>query len=78
MQFLNQFMTLQVDILKRCGGDIDKMIGDAVNIASRLCTAAGAGELVVDATLADDDYDAVENIQVKGRQTSMPVRRWRS
>jgi len=137
--FLNKLMTLQVDVVKRHGGDVDKMIGDAVlarfdgddgsdraikaaveiqqavksgdypralgigvfrgevisgaigpkdrrdftvigdsvNISSRLCSAAGADEIVVDANLADDDFGPVETIQVKGRVQHLVIRRWK-
>jgi len=30
VEFLNQLMTLQIDVISRHGGDVDKMIGDAV------------------------------------------------
>jgi class 3 adenylate cyclase len=30
VEFLNQLMTLQIDVIQRHGGDVDKMIGDAV------------------------------------------------
>jgi len=135
--FLNRVMTLQVDAVARHGGDVDKMIGDAVlarfdgqdggkrgvaaacdiidavnlgdyprhvgigvfrgevisgsvgpenrrdftvigdavNISARLCSAALAGEIVVDAVLATDDFGPVETIQVKGRQEPLTVRR---
>lgn len=138
--FLNQIMTLQVDILKRHNGDVDKMIGDAVlarfdgeggsaralaaareiidsvklgdfpralgigiyrgevisgvigpedrrdftvighsvNMAARLCSAAGADEIVVEAELAGDEFEPAEFIQVKGRQKPLAVRRWRA
>ncbi len=137
VEFLNQLMTLQVDILTRHGGDVDKMIGDAVlarfdgehgerraiaaaieiieamkprnyprsigigihkgevisgvigpkdrsdftvigdavNISARLCSAARAGEIVVDATLTDGSFGTTETIQLKGRQEPLLVRR---
>jgi len=139
VDFLNQLMTLQVDAVKRHGGDVDKMIGDAVlarfdgaggstnalaaardilqavaqgdypralgigiyrgevisgaigpedrrdftvigdavNVAARLCSAAMVGEIVIDDALADDGFGAVEQIQVKGRQQPLAVRRWK-
>jgi len=135
--FLNQLMALQVEAVTRCGGDVDKMIGDAVlarfdgedggdrgvaaareiiaavghgnfprgvgigvfrgevisgaigpenrrdftvigdavNISARLCSAAMSGEIVVDAALADDDFGPTETIQVKGRDEPLTVRR---
>jgi class 3 adenylate cyclase len=137
VEFLNHLMGLQVNILARHGGDVDKMIGDAVlarfdgehgdqravaaameiieaikphnyprgigigiyrgevisgiigledrsdftvigdavNIAARLCSAAKAGEIVVDAELTDETFGELERIQVKGRQEPLRVRR---
>jgi adenylate cyclase len=136
--FLNTVMGLQVGILERHGGDIDKMIGDAVlarfdgddgaaqavaaaraiqaavaqadlpralgigiykgdvisgtigpenrrdftvigdavNVAARLCSAAGAGEIVAEAGLADAAFQPPETVSVKGRETPVPIRRW--
>ncbi|MCW9035222.1 MAG: adenylate/guanylate cyclase domain-containing protein [Rhodospirillales bacterium] len=138
VNFLNEIMGLQIDILKRFGGDVDKMIGDAllvrfdgvarhrdaveaaleiqreitnanlarsvgigvysglvvsgvigppdrrdftvigdsVNTAARLCTAAGEGEVVVDtetATQAGTECDKTETLQVKGRRLPLTV-----
>ena len=135
--FLNRLMTLQVEAITRHGGDVDKMIGDAVlarfdgedggrrgvaaarqimdgveggdyprgvgigvfrgavisgaigpenrrdftvigdavNISSRLCSAALVGEIVVDTALAEDDFGSPETIQVKGRDEPLSVRR---
>ncbi len=140
VRFLNEIMTLQVEVVKRHNGDIDKMIGDAllarfdgegggkravmaareildtvkqgsyprelgigvhygsvisgaigpadrrdftvigdtVNVAARLCAAAKAGEVVVEQTLADSDFDATERIQVKGRNEHLSIRRWKA
>ncbi|HIJ82889.1 MAG: adenylate/guanylate cyclase protein [Magnetococcales bacterium] len=139
VDFLNQIMTLQVALIQRHGGDVDKMIGDAilarfdaqdghhqaivaareilhavkkqnyprtlgigvfrgqvisgaigpedrrdftvigdaVNVASRLCGAAKADELVTDATLAGMDFGPAESIHVKGRVQPVVVRRWK-
>lgn len=138
VEFLNHLMSLQVSILARHGGDVDKMIGDAVlarfdgeqggqraikaameiieaikpqnyprgvgigiyqgevisgaigpedrsdftvigdavNIAARLCSAAKAGEIVADAALTDEDFGPTETIQVKGRQEPLRVRHY--
>lgn len=135
--FLNRLMSLQVEAVTRHGGDVDKMIGDAilarfdgedggergvaaareiinsvdsgdyprmvgigvfrgdvisgavgpesrrdftvigdaVNISSRLCSAALAGEIVVDAALAGDDFGPPETITVKGRDKPLTIRR---
>lgn len=140
VDFLNRLMTLQVETLTRHGGDVDKMIGDAVlarfdgqdggvrallaakeiqnaikqgdysralgigiyrgevisgaigpedrrdftvigdsvNISARLCSAAKATEIVIDAELADDDFGPIESIQVKGRQNALAIKRWRA
>ncbi|NQV84881.1 MAG: adenylate/guanylate cyclase domain-containing protein [Rhodospirillales bacterium] len=57
------------------------VIGDSVNIASRLCSAAGEGELVVDEATAmdagDEAFGELEEASVKGRRKSLSVRRWR-
>jgi len=135
--FLNDIMTLQVDILRQYGGDVDKMIGDAilarfdgadsieraigaarkiqeavarrqlprflgigiyrgemisgtigppdrrdftvigdaVNVAARLCAAAAANEIVVEAGLADAGFQAEETVTVKGREQPIAIRR---
>lgn len=137
--FLNRLMGLQVDLIRKHGGDVDKMIGDAVlarfdqkdgnaraiaaakdilatmqdrdfpraigigiyrgnvisgaigpenrrdftvigdavNVASRLCSAAAGDELVVDASMADDTFGDVEKISVKGRSTPLDIRRFK-
>ena len=59
------------------------VIGDAVNVAARLCAGAAAGEVIVDdATLVEagspPGFGAVETLSVKGRQASLPARRWRA
>lgn len=58
------------------------VIGDAVNVAARLCGLAAEGEVVVDTrTLARAGHPAgfaeSEDLQVKGRSEPMRVRRWR-
>jgi len=53
------------------------VIGDAVNISARLCAAAAAHEIVVDAGLAGDDFGPVEKIAVKGRRQPVSIRRRR-
>lgn len=135
--FLNDIMGMQVDIIQKHGGDVDKMIGDAVlarfdgddgptravaaarriqtavgtgdyprrigigihrgevisgaigpeqrrdftmigdavNIAARLCALAGIDEIVVDADIADADFGPVETVHVKGRVQGVSVRR---
>jgi len=135
--FLNAVMTLQVDAIKKHGGDVDKMIGDAVlarfdgddggkravaaaraiqtslaqgdypralgigvhtgpvisgaigpddrrdftvigdavNIAARLCSLAAKHEIVVDEALGNDDFGPVEMVKVKGRTQSVAIRR---
>ncbi len=141
--FLNRVMTLQIECVARHGGDVDKLIGDAllvrfegegkesravraardmqaavetaelprgvgigvytgqaisgpigpearrdytvigdsVNIAARLCSAAARGEIVVDATTlarssAAEGFGPAEAIHVKGREHAVEIRRW--
>lgn len=143
VDFLNRIMTLQIDCVSRHGGDVDKLIGDAllvrfegagkeerairaardiqatvetvdlprgvgvgvftgpaisgpigpearrdytvigdsVNIAARLCSAAGRGEIVADAATlarsgAAEGFGPAEAIKVKGREHAVEVRRW--
>ena len=57
------------------------VIGDSVNAAARLCSAAAAGELVTDdATLAhsggESGFGPAEEIMVKGRREPLRERRW--
>jgi len=57
------------------------VVGDAVNVAARMCSLAGAGEVYADAvTLAraghPDGFTAAEDVQVKGREEPLRVRRW--
>lgn len=51
------------------------VIGDAVNVAARLCAAARADELVTDTALAHDDFGPPESIHVKGRIQPISIRR---
>lgn len=59
------------------------VIGDGVNVSARLCSAAGAGEIVTDAdTLtaagpdAADGFGAEEPITVKGRREAVRIHRF--
>ena len=54
------------------------VIGDTVNVASRLCAAAGPGEIMVSssvygATKKDFSYNKLEPISVKGKAKRVPV-----
>ena len=55
------------------------VVGDSVNVAARLCEAAGEGEVIVDADSAGlaDRYSFApeESLQVKGRSGAIRVRR---
>ncbi len=53
------------------------VIGDSVNAAARLCSAAKAGEIVVAARLADEGFGPEETLKVKGRAAPIAVRRAR-
>lgn len=56
------------------------VIGDAVNVSARLCSAAAMGEIVADArTIAAarvNGFEAAQVISVKGRQGQLEVQRW--
>ncbi|MCR4377807.1 MAG: adenylate/guanylate cyclase domain-containing protein [Rhodospirillales bacterium] len=68
------------------------VIGDSVNMCARLCSQAGAGEIVVDAatvaaaqntgpstgqnTDQDNDFQAAESLNVKGHNEPLIVQRW--
>jgi class 3 adenylate cyclase len=57
------------------------VIGDAVNVAARLCSLAAAGELVVDTrTLAraghPDGFGEATEVVIKGRTEPVRLRRW--
>jgi len=54
------------------------VIGDTVNVASRLCAAAGPGEILVSnsvhgITKKEFSYDTLEPIRVKGKEKKVPV-----
>jgi len=54
------------------------VIGDTVNVASRLCAAAGPGEILVSrsvhgVTKKEFSYDKLEPIRVKGKEKRVPV-----
>ena len=59
------------------------VIGDSVNLAARLCSLAGKGELVVEqlalrrSGLPLDGFTAVEESAVKGHSRTMSICRWR-
>lgn len=58
------------------------IVGDSVNIASRLCAAASPGEIVADESvlvkLADGarEFGAVSELAIRGRVQPLRVRRW--
>ncbi|MEO8386232.1 MAG: hypothetical protein ABI583_13375 [Betaproteobacteria bacterium] len=70
-----------MDAIHEAGGDLDKIVGDAVNVAARLCSLAEVGELVVDTrTFAHaghpDGFGETIEMAVKGRTEPVRLRRW--
>jgi class 3 adenylate cyclase len=56
------------------------VIGDSVNIAARLCSAAACNEIVADAATVKAagaaEFGAPETLSVKGRRNRLMVQRW--
>ena len=55
-----------------------KVIGDSVNVSARLCSVAKGNEIVVYAKLGDEAFGPLGTVQVKGRQHTLAIRRWKS
>ena len=54
------------------------VIGDTVNVASRLCAAAGPGEILVSETVYEEaratySFSTLEPIRVKGKAKKIPI-----
>ncbi|MEZ7880417.1 MAG: hypothetical protein QMC11_09355 [Rhodospirillales bacterium] len=47
-------------------------------MSARLCSVAKGNEIVVYAKLGDDAFGPLGTIQVKGRQHTLAIRRWKS
>ena len=56
------------------------VIGDAVNVASRLCSNAGRGQVIVSESFYNalenpPEVEALEPIELKGKSETVPVYR---